>query len=461
MMTNRRALLRSLLCGGVALTQPSRAIAAPVEARPTRAVPELPATRAGGQLKWMLERINDGGAGLTGSELEERFAPDFMVALPAKELLAIVRSYFIPNGPMTVARFEGAPLEDRIKAILTTPGQDWRVTIGTDGTGLIDALFFEPVFQPAPLSKPISKWSSLKPKLAMIAPKVSFFTAEVVDQELAPLYSLAANSALAIGSSFKLYVLGELGNQIEAGNAAWDEPLAISDSLRSLPNGAMRLEPTGATYPILHYVEQMIAASDNTATDHLIARLGRESVEAAFTAFGNQHSDRNVPLLYTREWFAIKLRLTQSEIDRYLASEIDAKRAFLANQVDREALTLSEAEEWPGSYYIEQIEWFASAADLCRVMAALHLKAGNPLLSPIHDSLSINPGIAFDARTWAYVGYKGGYETGVKSDVWLLQRRDGRWFTMAAIINDAKEEIDGIGLWQHMMPAVELLAGID
>ena len=80
---------------------------------------------------------------------------------------------------------------------------------------------------------------------------------------------------------------------------------------------------------------------------------------------------------------------------------------------------------------------------------------------PVHDAFSMNPGIAFDSRTWAYVGYKGGYETGVKSDVWLLQRADGRWFVMAVIINDPKKEIRGIELWQYMVPTTKLLAAYD
>jgi beta-lactamase class A len=311
------------------------------------------------------------------------------------------------------------------------------------------------------LAKPITTWPALKTRLAKIAPRVSYFAAEMTGDSLIPLFALTPNSSLGVGSAFKLYVLGELARQIDAGAASWDEELAISDNLRSLPNGDMRLEPAGATFPILHYVEQMISASDNTATDHLIARLGREAVETAFASLGNNKPERNVPLLYTREWFALKLRFTPSEIDHYLASSLASKRRFLEKQVDKAAMTLTEEEDWPGSYYIEQIEWFASAADLCRVMAALHHSAADPELALIHDALSINPGIAFNARTWAYVGYKGGYETGVKSDVWLLQRRDGRWFTLAAIINDPSKEIDGIGLWQHMIPAVALLANIE
>lgn len=424
---------------------------------PAAAIPE---SAAGEQLAWALAQVNGSAASLTERELKRHFVAAFLDVLPAPDLLGVFRSYLAPYGPMALARFEGPIDGTRIRAILTTPAADWRVTIGIDPAepDRINELFFEPVVLPAPLPKTIASWNPLERRLAAIAPDVSFFAAEIEGDQMRPLYRVTRDRTLSVASSFKLYVLAELGRQIETGAATWDEPLAIRDDLRSLPNGDMRMEPEGATFPLRHFAERMIAASDNTATDHLITRLGREQVEAAFSAFGHARPERNQPLLLTREWFAMKLRLAPAEIDAYLAGDVAAKRAFLAERIAPEAATLSEVEEWPGAYYIDAIEWFASTTDLCTVMARLHGMGSRNGFGPIHDALSLNPGIPFDARTWAYVGYKGGYETGVKSDVWLLQRGDGRWFTLAAIINDPTQEIDGYGLWQLMMPAVELLA---
>lgn len=455
---NRRALLGASL---TALTVgfPVRPIRA---STPAWTVPAamIPASPAGEQLAWALAQVNATTEELTERELSRHFAAAFLEALPAPDLLGVFRAYLAPNGPMQLARIEGPTGGSRIRAILTTPGSDWRVTLGVDPTepDRIDELFFEPVSLPLPLPKAINSWNPLARRLEAIAPDVSFFAAEIVDGELVPLYRVTRDRTLSIASSFKLYVLAELARQIALGQASWDEPLAIRDDLRSLPNGDMRLEPAGAEFPLSYFAERMIAASDNTATDHLITRLGRENVEASFQRLGHAHPERNTPLLLTREWFAMKLRLPSAEIEDYLASDADAKRAFLATRVEPEAATLSELEDWPGTYFNDAIEWFASTTDLCTVVARLHATAQSQGFSTIHDALSLNPGIPFDARTWAYVGYKGGYETGVKSDVWLLQRGDGRWFTMAAIINDPKQEIDGHGLWQLMMPAVNLLA---
>jgi beta-lactamase class A len=202
----------------------------------------------------------------------------------------------------------------------------------------------------------------------------------------------------------------------------------------------------------------MISQSDNTATDHLIHRLGRENIERMMATMGHADPSLNVPLLMTREWFAIKLRLSPDQVDAYLAADDATQRELLADEVEPQADTLWDGEEWTAPYLIDSIEWFASAADLCRALAALHELAGHPGLGPIQDCLSLNPGIPFDTATWTYVGYKGGYETGVKSDVWLLQRNDGRWFVIAAIINDPTKEIDGHTLMSLMVPAAALLA---
>jgi beta-lactamase class A len=220
----------------------------------------------------------------------------------------------------------------------------------------------------------------------------------------------------------------------------------------------MLYEKNGSVFPILTYAEHMIAESDNTATDHLIHRLGRENIEQMMATMGHANPALNTPLLMTREWFAIKLRLSDDQIAAYLAADDATQRKLLTDEVDPQADTLWDGEEWVNPYLIDSIEWFASPADLCRAMAYLFEQSGHPGMTPILDCLSLNPGIPFDAATWSYVGYKEGYETGVKSQVWLLQRTDGRWFTIAAIINDPTKEIDGLALKQLMVPAAALLA---
>ncbi len=428
--------------------------AAPVEplgtAQPTVGI-RIPVTPAGKQLAWLLHHINAGAGDLSVGDLRAHVAPTYLAYAPAPQLLETIRGYVVPSAPLAVARFEGGLTETRANAVLTAPsGPDWRIHLGVEAAEphRIDTLFFEQVVLPTPVATPPKDWAALDDQLERLAPGVSFVAAEVTGGGCRPIHAYRAAESLGIASSFKLYVLGELTRQLAAGEITWDELLAIDPSLVSLPSGDLRLQPPGTLLPVRTFAEQMISASDNTATDHLISRLGRERVEAAFAAMGQADPGRNQPLLLTREWFAIKMRYGRGQVRQYLRADTQERRRILTEEVDPTADTLSELEPWPGIYYIDQIEWFASAGDLCRALSYLQQAGTAGGMTPALDALSLNPGFAFDARDWAYVGYKAGFESGVNSVNWLLQRQDGRWFAVSGIVNDEERLPNADGLFQ-------------
>ena len=423
----------------------------------------IPGTPVGDQLGWILGQLNSGAKNLGPKRTAEHFAPEYLDALPAKELITTIRDLSTALAPIGLARFEGVNEPHRAAVILTTDAiDDWRLTIGVEWQAphKITTFYLAPVAYPAPLAIPPVTWAELDSDLLALARDASFLAAEIDGGSCLPVHGLLADEPLAIGSAFKLYVLGELVDQIAHQEASWDEPLAIQDALRSLPSGEMRLDPDGTTYPLLVYAQQMIAASDNTATDHLIDRLGRENVEAEMRAMGHAAPEKNVPLLATREWFAFKVKVSLVATLGYLNADDAAQRAFLANEVDPAAATLKEEDtlSWISPRRIQTIEWFASASDLCRALASLHERSTQPGLDPIAGILSTDPGVVFDARVWSYVGYKGGYETGVLNHTWLLQRGDGRWFAMILTLNDSRAELDSHTATRLMIPAAALLA---
>lgn len=421
----------------------------------------IPATPAGERLTWILRAVNGGGKGLTENAIASRFTDAYLSALPPAALISDFVTYLVPIAPVRIARIEGGITETRAQVLLLgAGGQVWRFVLEVEPAEphRISTLYFRPVTVAVPSPKAPESWKALTKRLKRIAPEVSFLAAEVEGDTCRPIASVDPDQELAVGSSFKLYVLGELARQVEAGEAAWDEPLTLRRDLKSLPSGNLLYWPDGSVLPLQYYAERMIAESDNTATDHLIHRLGRRNVEAMMVEMGHAAPERNRPLLLTREWFAIKLRLSPQEVQRYRNADEAEKRRILRNTVDPLADTLWDGEEWPGPYLIDSIEWFASASDLCRAMAALHVMAARPGLAPVAGALSLEPGIVFDPAAWTFVGHKSGYETGVKSNVWLLQRSDGRWFVLAGIINDPGKEINGSALADLMIAAAALLA---
>jgi beta-lactamase class A len=457
-----RVSRRALLLASAGLVLPAAVRADPVSPiTPIFSGIEVPETRAGRQLAWVLNQINRSARGLTTREIRRHVDPWFLAGLPATQLRDMFKRSVGPYGPFAPARFEGGVTDTRANVILLNPsGQTWRIQLGVTNTEpfLINRLYVTPVGTPALPARPPNDWPDFIEDFQRLAPRVSFAAAELTSDGPRWLARVDGDAQRAIASAFKLYVLGELVQQIEASEIAWQELVSIEDRLRSLPTGALYLAAPGTLLPVETFAEQMISASDNTATDHLIARLGRDRVQQALALLGHSHPERNSPLLMTREWFAMRMRLRDSQIDRYLAADTEKRLRILANTVDPLADQLSDVEPWPGPRYIEQVEWFAGAADLVRALDWLlrHSDVGTGV--PVRNALSLNPGVCWHPDSWRYVGYKGGYETGVMSDTWMLERQDGRWFAVAAIINDKRREINADGMWSLLAAAERLLA---
>jgi hypothetical protein len=147
----------------------------------------------------------------------------------------------------------------------------------------------------------------LDDRLAAVAPRTALLAAKVTDGRCEPVHGVSPRRVMPLASGFKLYVLGALAHAVRRGAAGWDEPLAIRDDWKSLPSGEFQTFPAGTTLPLREYANAMISISDNTATDHLMGRLGRARVEAQQFRFAMAEARRNAPFLTTRELFVLKL----------------------------------------------------------------------------------------------------------------------------------------------------------
>ena len=301
-------------------------------------------------------------------------------------------------------------------------------------------------------------WSAVTESIAGLAPETTFLAAEIVDGACHPVAAVAADREIGIASTFKLYVLGELARQVATGRATWQEQLPVDDRWKSKPSGEMRYEAPGTRHTLRYYAERMIADSDNTATDHLIARLGRENVEAIQPFLGHGAPELNVPLLMTREFFALKTAADEQPIDRYLGSPDDEQRRILETEIAPSVVSPEGWGDWSGPERID-LEWFASADDVCRALARLDQLSDRPELRPLTQILSLNRGgTVFDRATWPYAGFKMGSEAGVYNLTWLLGREDGRRFVVTASFNDPVNGIDQGSVWNLIERVETLLA---
>jgi hypothetical protein len=308
----------------------------------------------------------------------------------------------------------------------------------------------------------VDSWRTLVTDARDVAPLVTFLVAEARDGECYHIAGATAGRRIGVASTFKLYVLGELARQVATGRARWSEQLTVSTILKSKPVGAMRYETPGTRHSLRYFAERMIAESDNTATDHLIARLGRENVESALKLLGHGAPELNTPLLMTRELFALKIMNDDRLIDAYLAADDAEQRRLLADRIDPLLLEPEGWGSWNGPRRIETLEWFASAEDICRALARLDVMAERPGLEPIAEILALNRGGAiFDRKQWPGAAFKEGYEAGVYSMCWLLRRADGRHYVVVGAFNDPNGDVDRGAAWFLAERTERLLGNID
>jgi len=393
--------------------------------------PPIPDTPAGQQLRWALGVFGGDDPG----PMPDRFAPSFLEKVPGPAFagaLIQIRSL----GPLRLV--EVAPTDEHhlvatVYAETASSYQKISVSVEPD-TGLIEGL----LIQPAPLygKPPPASWDEIDAELDALHGHTSLGVYELIDGKPEAIHEHNADTPLAIGSTFKLWVLGALGEYIDSTDASWDDPLAIRKDLKSTPSGTMQNEPPGTEFPISHFADRMISISDNTAADHLLHFVGRERVEAYMARFVRD-PDRNRPFLTTREMIGLKTGGNAELLAEFAAADPERRRELLAD-IPKPSLLIASA--WAYPVEVERIEWFATPRELADTFADLHrLEPDNPELA---HALRINPGMPFDHDLWPEIAYKGGSEPGVLNMTWLVRRNDDRWFVLALGWVDPDEPVD-------------------
>ncbi|MCE9635709.1 MAG: class A beta-lactamase-related serine hydrolase [Planctomycetes bacterium] len=296
--------------------------------------------------------------------------------------------------------------------------------------------------------------------MSALAGRVSFVVHELSSSDAVPreLAALNPETSLDIASGFKLYVLGALVDDIAAGRRAWTDTIQLDARLRSIPTGLIHRWPDGSPVTLHTLASLMIDQSDNTATDHLIALLGRERIESMAVTMGHRHADLNVPLLTTGDMFRLKYADGGHHADAYLGLSVDGRRDYLATELGGIPVSRIDTPSGRDPKRIDTIGWFASAGDLCRAMDWLRRAAGSDPHAPLLRVLAIEPGTSEPRDIFPYQGYKGGRLPGIVSGAWLVRRADGAWFAVSAVWNDPAADPDEAKLRSTITRVLQLVA---
>jgi len=372
--------------------------------------------------------------GESGTPLYEVFTQAFLSQVPATQLQTIFAQLTGQFGPALSVESLGSPNANRSALSIRMEGAIASGGIAIDpaqGNRISELLFqtFEPV-NDSP--------EKIEADLSALSGKANALFAKLSDDGvIEPVFAHNSDQPLALGSAFKLYVLSALAQSVADGERSWDDVVTLSQ--RSFPSGQMQDWPDDAPVTLQTLATMMISISDNTATDQLIAELGRETIEAELIASGNSDPSLTIPFLKTRELFAMR-GVSEEFIERYRAADDDGQRVILANLSEEDVLEdkIREAfaNDRPGAI---DIEWFASPLDLASLLRGFTSSENATARSVMGVNLHMSDQVA--AR-WDYVGYKGGSEPGVINLTWLLRDSAGDYWIATVGWNDPERAVE-------------------
>ena len=228
------------------------------------------------------------------------------------------------------------------------------------------------------------------------------------------------DSNLAIGSTFKIWVLVSLIKYLDERKLSWSEVITIPKNGYSLPSGILQDWPVDSPLTFNTLATLMISRSDNTATDTLIEFLGRGRVERDYPG--------TKPLLKTSEMFKLKGLKNGDWIDRYLSKALKGKKRVL-NRLKGQKLSNVEFPTEPTE--VDKIEWFVNPIDICGTLYVLKDQ----------KALQVNPGL-FKKKDFKTISYKGGSEPGVINYSHLVQLKSGDYICIAGSWVNTKKAVD-------------------
>lgn len=388
------------------------------------------------QLDWFIGVLN--GSDLTADEYESRFVPEFLEQVPYEAFTELTAQIAGEGVGWTVTSTETEGSDNAVVLVSPSAGTPvLRVLINIDENGVIDGLFIQPGENPS-LDDPPESYQDAFDQLATQG-MAAVLVAETTNGSCEPIASLDPDAELPIGSMFKLYVLGALADQIAEGVIEWDDPVVLDERFYSHPSGETQNDEPGTTVSVRELAERMISISDNTATDHLVALVGRPAVEAVQSAMGHSDPSLNIPFLTTRELFQLKLG-DPATLDEYVNGD-QSKRQAVLDGLAAEPLPPISIDSFVDPIAPLDAEWFATPADMCRAWVGLAERARQPGLDQLTEILGLNPGIADEAGDWDDIWFKGGSEPGVLGLSWYLVRGD-RSFVVAGMVGNAEAPLD-------------------
>ena len=332
--------------------------------------------------------------------------------------------------PFTVTDVEIGAGEAKV-GVLTSYGVAQQLELRTDEEGMVDR--FDVSLRPPR----IDKWADIDTELTKSGARYSYQVSKVAPTGGGCDVLAGTNTELSLplASIFKLYVLLAVAEAVKAGTIEWTDQLTITRQAKAVGSAGLEELPPGAQVSVRKAAQQMISASDNMATDLLMARLGPGAVERALVTAGHHDPASMTPFPTMHELFSVGWGRPDLREQWRQAVEKGGQqvRAQLLKQTNSRPYEPDpERTHLPASNY--GAEWYGSATDICRVHVALQQAAVGEA-APVKEILSAIPGIDLDGSKWSYIGAKGGNLPGDLTFSWYAVDHTGQPWVVSFQLN--------------------------
>ncbi|WP_396837122.1 serine hydrolase [Mycobacterium sp. ITM-2016-00317] len=300
--------------------------------------------------------------------------------------------------------------------VLTSYGVAQTIELRTDDAGMVDR------FQVDLVPPAVREWSDIDELLTGAGARYSYQVAKVDDGRCVKVAGSNTDLSLPLASIFKLYVLFAVAEAVKADTLEWTDTLTITEGAKAVGSSAFDGLDPGSTVSVRDAAQQMISASDNMATDLLIERLGPGAIERALVAAGHHDPASMTPFPTMHELFSVGWG-TPDLREEWKQASREGRAQLLQQTNSRPYEPDPKRTHMPASDI--GAEWYGSAADICRLHAALQ-KGAVGEAAPVKDILSAVPGIDLDRDEWPYIGAKAGNLPGDLTFSWYAVDRSGQ-----------------------------------
>jgi beta-lactamase class A len=323
--------------------------------------------------------------------------------------------------------------------VLTSYQVSQTIELRTNDAGLVDR------FDVSLVPPVIKSWKDIDAEISKTGARYSYQVSKVDDGKCSLVAGTNTDLSLPLASIFKLYVLLAVSEAVKAGTVSWDDQLTVTKEGKLVGAAGLDKIPNGTTVSVRTAAQQMISASDNMATDLLINRVGPGAVERALVTAGHHDPASMTPFPTTHELFSVGWGRPNLRDRWQQVSSSSAGRARVFTETNSRPYDPDpERTHTPASDI--GAEWYGSAADICRVHAALQASAVGPA-APVKNILSAIPGIDLDRAKWPYIGAKGGNLPGDLTFSWYAVDRAGQPYVVSFQLNWPKFRSQTAAAW--------------